>query len=352
MIPFRRCRVNPCLSLLLLTIAARGEVEWTASPVPAMTDQLNAVAWTGDEFVAVGKNQQYGDIISSPDGITWKTHGWTTNSSLKAVGWMPGKTLSGKVVLVAGESGTMHHHNGGPWWGQVDMGTTASINALAVTESLMVAVGSEGMIRSSGGSLSFSACSSGTAAGLYGVSAARNGVVAVGGQTEPFTLREKGVVLFSSDGFSWSLVDTTSRYLYAVQWMDNEFLAVGGGRTYHTSPDGRTWTAREMRPAGDSVAIANLLALVWTGSEAAILGKENGGESFLLTSSDRRAWKSDRIKAGKHLGGLAWNGLRYLAVGTKSILISPAIGAGRHPGFAGIGGRPVMKVRPDALQLA
>ncbi len=117
----------------------------------------------------------------------------------------------------------------------------------------------------------------------------------------------QGTILTSTDGMSWTAVDSgTDQMLYDVVWADGKFVVVGGSsRTILTSADGTSWNqvmANEDSP---------LRSVAWTGEEFVAVGA--GGE--IVSSTDGENWRNRTSGTTEQLNSLAIGGEQFLVVG-------------------------------------
>lgn len=170
-----------------------------------------------------------------------------------------------------------------------------------------------------------------------------------------------GTVLTSTDGTTWTLIDTgTSAWLQAVLWSaaHGRFIAVGNDGEITHSPDGLTWSPLRWEGARFLYGIAEGNgAIVAVGDGATILRSVDGGtiwqrvrldpvrdwlndvgfaagqfvavgsQGIILTSPDGQVWtEQPRFQFDNgvrpSLEGVAHNGAFYLAVGNGVILWS------------------------------
>jgi hypothetical protein len=171
-----------------LILTSTDGVTWTE--VPAISSILNAVAWSGSEFVAVGDavNQPIAKAVAltSPDGIAWTSHDMGTATLLVPadIAWN-----GSRFVVVGSGGGAATSTDGGVW-----------------QESGVGAVGTSYAIGWSG--QGFLAC----------------GIV---------------YCYTSSDGIQWSgsvQLPGIGPAVYGLTWGDSKWAAVGGNSLVLTSP--------------------------------------------------------------------------------------------------------------------
>ncbi len=212
-------------------IAANGQTALLTSPnghdwsTIRTPNVVRSVLWSGTQFVGVG---DAGLILTSPDGAVF--------------------TDRRGFALEAG-----YDPRGTP--------LDASLNSLAASESLFVAVASNGQ------------------------------------------------AIRSKDGTSWSKPDSISPYiLRKVIWTGTRFIALDDHDGLMSSPDGREWSQLKQRTA------PSITDFIWTGKEFYAV---NGGTS-ILHSADGAAWSEqtkDLYQAS--FNSIAWDGKEFIAGGSK-----------------------------------
>jgi hypothetical protein len=204
-------------------------IDWSVSKVQSPASRLRGVAWTGQQWVAVGRNaRDSGEVFTSPTGETWTRRG-TFPNALTGVIWI--QSLD-KLVAV-GENGSILSSTNGIDWNTIASGSLMHFSSLTWTDSLIVVVGS----------------------GLFTSSMA-----------------PPGIVLTSPDGLNWTVqrggVPSDSPgsiiSLAHVSWSGTELLTVGGHGGVWASPTGAVWTSQ--------MGGAPLRATAWTGERMVGIG--------------------------------------------------------------------------------
>jgi hypothetical protein len=214
-----------------------------------------------------------------------------------------------------------------------------SMNYGAFGKGIFVAVGQNGIIKTSSDGQSWQSRESGTYSSLFTV--AFNGQVFVAAGAD-------GTIITSSDGIKWTIEKTdTSSTFTKVVWNGNIFVAIG--YTYdigvlYTSQDGINWTQRMLKTA-DSFS-----DMEWTGKLFVCVGRDgvvytsqdgvkwdfkNVGNSIPLlklafngdlmvavtnsdvtfTSKDGINWTLEKMPENKHWWDIIWNGECFVAIG-------------------------------------
>ena len=275
---------------------------WTQrSSNPLGLGDFNAVAAGASGFVAVGVN---GQIASSPDGQTWTKRDSGTAGALSGIVFG-----GGKYVAVSSTFGMVHSSTNGADWTNV---LVANFNAVAYDGSQYVAVGNGGAVRTSPDALVWATrVAASTAPALRGVAAGAGALVAVG---------DTGLIIRSSDaGVTWApptvptSVGVATITFRAVIFAGGQFVAIGQDQIGQvlstvivTSPDGITWTRRDV-PYTQSAR-----AITYTGSRYIV----GGGTSTILTSTDAITWTAETSNNSLLVFGLANSSAGTVAVGS------------------------------------
>jgi len=279
-----------------------------ASGIPEWTD-LRRVAWTGTQLVAVGYTTllgnltclQYGNILTSPDGLAWtpRIGGCADVPSMV----LQGVASSGAQLVVVGGPAILSSADGATWTGRSGAEGHILLD-VAWTGAAFVAVGQAGFVLTSPDGATWTARTSGTSADLRSVAWTGERLVAVGGTT----------LLVSDDGTSWSAGSSgTTNGLLGVASSPGRTIAVGNGGTIVASGDGLSWT-----PVASGTE--ELTAAAWSGHHFAVVGAQGA----IATSADGTTWTPRSSPFGYDLWGEAWTGTRWVAVGdVGTVLVSP-----------------------------
>ena len=239
----------------------------------------------------------------------------------------------------------------GEEWTEIDTVTTNNLWDVTWGNGQYVAVGNNGTILTSSDGGTWSKQISGTSAHIYGVSWGNNQFVAVGYLSFDDALDHGhnwenyygSTVLTSPDGVTWtrrnvhygastaSYYDNfkpfnTSNPLFCVIWGDNKFVAVGGPvlatevmwGTIVSSADGINWNEIDDLP--HELHFHSISDVVWNGRIYVAVTESSNN---IFTSTDGVNWTSSNLDMSySFLNSIAWNGNQFTAVG-KSILTSP-----------------------------
>jgi hypothetical protein len=184
-------------------------------------------------------------------------------------------------------------------WTIRSTGTTELLNDLALSESLLVAVGTNGTIVTSPDAVDWSIQDSGTTANLTGITWTGTRFVAV---------TDNSLVLTSPDAITWSSQDSgTSIALRDVAWSGTGFVAVGFNGII-SSPDGVNWTTRPASLQYWNEVASDGTTFVAAGDYGVLHSQDDGVTWEECTGSlDSRSdvtWTGDCFMAVGHYGSL------------------------------------------------
>lgn len=198
-------------------------------------DAIEDLVWTGSFFTGVGaKDNYYGRIVYSTDGLTWTSlsDGVGGTEKYRAVAW------SGSLLCAVGESTRIATSSDGLSWSfqtPPSGNTSRDLNGIAWGNSTWVAVGESGkVIAATPSGVTWTDYSISTSTSLASV-AYGNGLFVAVGETSIYT---------SPTGNGWTLrtQPLSSFSLTSVTWTGDRFIAVASGGQVIASEDGITWT--------------------------------------------------------------------------------------------------------------
>ena len=259
-------------------LAVPTEWQW-GHPFPH-GNQINAVVWGDDEFVAVGEG---GNIISSPDGAlldSWVLEKSTTTQTLNDIAW------SGTRYVSVGALGTIVSRNSEAWSIRAS-GTTDKLTTVIWNDTKFLAIGER----------------------IATIDDPINGSVN----------RPAATILTSPDGFSWTLETATlnpDRHsdvppprLNGITWDGAQFFASSDDGAILSSKDGIAWYTRSIN------------SIVWDGTSNYLAVGDLG---LALTSSDGTSWTLLTTPVSYNLHDVAWGDGRFVVVGENGTIISTA----------------------------
>jgi hypothetical protein len=266
-------------------------------------------------FLAVGFG---GTIVSSPDGMNWNTESSGVDDPLYDVLW------SGDRFMAVGKNVILSSPDGIAWTQvkQINTMDTFRLEGVASSGSTFAAVDSySGQILASNdyGESWFKILTGTNGREFWEITCSGSLFVAVGGVLQPGSDTVRYLVATSADGVDWSL-DCLGipGELFDVTWTGTQFVAVGGltlpadGAPIVTSPDGTTWTSR-------SVDISDPLLAVGSGGGLIIAVGYNG---TIVTSEDGVIWTNRDSGTSNPLYGVSSSEERLVVVGTHGTVLS------------------------------
>lgn len=244
---------------------------------------MRAVAWGNARWVMVGP---VGEIISSPDGITWTTEASGTTE------WLRDVTFGGSGFVAVGNNGTvLSSPDGMSWTGQTS-GVTDGLTAVVWTGQIYVAAGNYGTFITSPDAVTWTDRS--TSYTHHVTDLAWNGSL--------FVATTNSVWVYTSpDGTSWTRHSAPAGGS-AVTWNGLEFVALSHSRDPFTSTDGVNWTTES------TGAAVGLLGVVPVGTELFVVG-----ESSLIMHRFEGGWDLGDAPDPTYPTLLASNGARHPA---------------------------------------
>jgi len=289
---------------------------WT-SQYSGLAEPLNAIVWTGSQFVAVGgrpsNSLSAGTIRTSLDGINWTTR-ISRSLDVRAVVdiiWTGSQLWSGNQFVAVTDSGIIGTSTDAIDW--TELGSCCTAKAIASNGSLFVIAGS----------------------GIYS----------------------------SVDGSSWTnrVTSQSTGPFEDVTWTGSMFVAVGASMVW-TSDNGIDWTSQAL-PAELLSGTANLKAVTSIDGLLVAVGAGYSSRSLILTSLDGMTWTIAFFEDGVNFTGTGFSTLSgvtstpggMIAVGDRpSVLFSSdgvtweeqSLPSGLHSAIT-VGNGRVVVVRSD-----
>jgi hypothetical protein len=251
-----------------------------------ITNNLSAIAFGNDTFVAVGSGYYPGGVVlSSPDGSNWIQRLSVEPASLHAVTYG-----NGQFIAVGSEGVALISTNGIDWLIH-NTGFTNTLSGITYGKGMFVAVGGD-----------------------------------VGRRNNPYDPGDH-VILTSPDGMQWTLRDSGTNGLGAVAFGNGMFVAAGGyqlemdyvGHSHSAilnSHDGIGWdrVPIDLRFTPNGVTFgAGRFMIVGTYSRG-------GAAGYVASSADGVDWV--RRGLGYGLNGVAFGNDTFVAVGSYGLLFT------------------------------
>ncbi len=253
-------------------------------------------------------------VDSPPSPSTSFFYGVTSSSPINSGDSIVTIVGSGGNIYTSIDNGTAWNLTAGP------LETQETINDLAKSDTLLVAVGDNGTILTSNNRAVEWAQVTASSCGPNRLHA-----VAWSDVTTRFiAVGEIGTICYSDDGFTWetppispNLPDTAST-LYGIVWGKDQFIAVGGSAVnsvIYTSPFGNEWTPR------NSSEPHTLRDIVWDEDHFVAIG--DGGT--ITTSPKGISWTRNSSGTTINLNSIAVGETTTIVTGTSSSPISTII---------------------------
>jgi hypothetical protein len=126
-----------------LILSSEDGITWKQETQPSGTRDLDAVTWSGSQFVAVGDNAS---IVTSPDGYAWtKVHGKDYDPYLRGIAWSGTTFVAVGVSRWGGRPNAFVSPDGKSWSG-VTIPCALNFNAVGWCSDHFVAAGERGVI--------------------------------------------------------------------------------------------------------------------------------------------------------------------------------------------------------------
>lgn len=292
-------------------------ITWTLR-TSGVGSQINQFASSGSLVVAVGAG---GVITTSPTGVTWTVKTQQTGASLNGVAYSPTATIPWYAI---GTGIQMTSADGLAWVTSCSL-TPGKRNIIySSTDSQYVICGSNGFLATTPDLITFTGRVSAlptTAfnAGAYGVNGGTHAYVIVGAITGG-----NGAIQTSTDsGVTWTSYNSGvgNNVLNDVVYFSavSLWVACGAGGRVTSSPDGAAWTA----PAALAGSPA-FLALAFNGSILVVVGAAGN----IFSSTDGTSWTSRLATSSTttQLNSVAWNGTIFCAVGNTGVVVTSTDG--------------------------
>ena len=264
----------------------------------------NDVAWGGGLYVAAGNS---GEILVSPDGVSWASIQTSSNETLISVEW----TGSGFVAMTPTRR-LLVSNDGYRWTCQGLFPNSLSYKDGCWDGSQYVVVGDKQAIYTTPDGRRWTTEKTPAHGILNAVCHGGGRLVAVGEDTS---------ILHSTDGRNWQKVAIPGSWgLYDVHWTGGEFITVGLDGVMFTSANGVDWS---MRSPGriDSAVWDGSRFLAFSGRN--ILQSVNGNDWSPLSFVN---WHVNSTVHDEKMRDMIWTGTAYVAVGEAGWILKSTDG--------------------------
>jgi len=309
------CRITVlCVCCLLALPVSAGDDLWEwVTPWP-QGHNLYAAAIGGSVTVAVGER---GTAITSTDGIEWRTRHTGGGYSLSDVVWANGLfvAVGGTVGFeISPGLGVILTSDDGINWIERHREDYLTLEAVVWTGTRFVAVGIGDRALVSSDGLIWSEVELGGSQFIWDLAWNGSQLVALGRRGYVF-----GTPTFftSENGEAWQQIAIEREYApSSIAVSGGRFVAVGSEHDALVSDDGMTWTEAPYDAPGE-------LGVIVGGGDGFVAT----GWGVVGTSHDGFVWSTNERPREYRIGGLAWLGDGYLAVGEDGFMMSSPDGS-------------------------
>jgi alpha-tubulin suppressor-like RCC1 family protein len=279
--------------------------------------QWQRLAVGSSTWVNLGETEIYSDVTTVMLVVANTNYAMAGDQFRCVVTNAIGSVISGAATLAVHPPSPVDYDHW-TWRNPLPQGLT--LNGVAWSGSLFVAVGNYGTILTSVDGTAWTLRTSGTTNDLFGATWGGGQFVAVG---------RSGTILTSSDGLIWAArTSGTFNLLKCVTWGGNQFVAVGDSGAIVTSSDGVLWTSRI------SSAVYGLQGIAWSGSRFVAIGNN----AMILSSMDGVVWAAQSADiGGLQLLGVTWSGSQFLGIGASGTVVRSGDGVTWRSGSLGLG---------------
>lgn len=316
-----------------LLLTSTDGVIWAAPSMPVEYPDIaiEAIAWTGFRFVAMGAT---GRALTSPDGTVWSHHLTPGTISVRGMCWD-----GSRLIAVGNNGGILFSMSATPdetsdWTVSSYMDPASHLNDIATGElsgvTRTVVVGAAGTVLSSDDELH------NITSRTSGISNTLNGICITTLPTTRFiAVGSVGTIITSADAVTWTpQTSGTTEVLHAAAWFKpltlgvSRAIAVGNLGTILSSKNTTTWTTRTSgtsEPLRD-LAVGTILVgkppvatkrIVTVGYNGTILYSSNGINWTPAADSD----------TSQHLFGVAARDFGFVAVGNSGVILTSPDGS-------------------------
>jgi hypothetical protein len=234
--------------------------------------------------------------------------------------------ITRKVVVTGDQADDSAQPNEWVWRNPLPRGN--SLNDIAWNGELLVAVGNNGTILTSGDILNWDEQDSGTLTTIKAITWTGSQFVAVGGD-----YWKTGLVLTSPDGINWRVQNQLGNSeLNDVIWDGSQLIAVSSGGSIYSSRDGVDWSPQE--PLDTSA----YYAIEWTGERYIAGGLADYNRGLISTSVDGISWNhiDTSLQVNRLMDfqpsfvmgiqplprDIVWTGNQVVVVGTEGLILT------------------------------
>ena len=259
---------------------------WTRSEEYYIVDYGRGIY--NNRFYFAGKQ---GVIKKSSDGLEWEV------ISPRKQNYTKMSAVGNNIYITGEQSISKYTQTGVRLLKQIGSGNILNICAV---ESIVIAIGGNGIILTSSNDTDWTSRTSGTENNLNGI--CHNGI------GEFVVVGDSGTILKSTDGINWaSQTSGTSENLIEVCYSQQKalYVAVGANGTILTSSDGATWTSRT------SNVTTQINDIIYSADKELFVAVTNAVNTStiadILTSSNGTTWNKQSGVVTNNIIGVAYS---------------------------------------------
>jgi RHS repeat-associated protein len=315
-----------------------GIYEWEVPDDPSTDCLVRISGMDGDENPSDESDALFSIVSETYScGDKWLNTNYSGSDIFNSV------TYGNSTFVAIGNNGVIKTSANGITWTTRSSGITNDLQGVIYGNNQFVTVGHEGTVLTSADGITWQTRSSGISTNIRAIDYGATQFAAVG---------DNGTIITSSDGITWTTRwSNTTAALHGVVYGGSQFAAVGVNGTILTSPDGINWTSRSSGTTNTLYSITygeNMFVAVgsngviltssngtgWTSRTSlistALLGAAYGNATFvsvgengkILTSSDAAMWTSRSSGVRNNLEGIVYSNLKFVTVGNQTIIYS------------------------------
>ncbi|MBI5387778.1 MAG: immunoglobulin domain-containing protein [Verrucomicrobia bacterium] len=314
-------------------------LHWSVGHAPDF-DSLQDIAFGGGQFIAAPYYYGRAFVYTSADGRNWTPQQlpWENTVPAARVGW-------GKGRFIAAHSSSIYEStNAVDWTRSLSDSSIYPLGVAANDDAIVVSSGGYGYVFTETAGWNEVVLTS----YVSDVAAAPGCFVGLGSRD--------GHVLVSSNGFSWTNIDTyVNEQLETVAFGGGQFLVAGEGGTIMLSADGTNWSPNLVRPQENHYGLAHspdLTVVVgddgtiltspdgrtWTPQASGVTGNlhavhyadglfvASGRNGTILTSTDGTTWTQQNSGTTTYLERICWADGLWVIVGERGAICTSTNG--------------------------
>lgn len=274
--------------------------KWEVNKTLPFKKGLTDIVWTGERLIGIGDTDR---VYSTQDFITWQ------NTRPSVMEPFTDIECTGSQVIVTSNFGLDHSIarttiDGLEWGSSLRLDIQAPLKFIWVGNQFIFTTMGAGLIHTSFDGFHWISRAANTKEWLLAAAYSDSLFVAVG---------SNGAVTTSPDGITWTAktTPTTSVWWQGAAWGNGLFVIVGDRGIIATSQDGIEWTCR------NSGTTCTLNRIVWTGGKFLAVGSMG----TVISSANGIDWEEENSGTRATLRSVICTDDKVVAVGDSGIVI-------------------------------